>query len=312
MASLACDNLVGTDDHTLRIRGPADVSVPIGGTTQLFAIAVDERSRETVVKAEWEASDPNVVSVSQGGVLIAHSYGVAEIIARADGRIATVQVRTRPAGLALRLVGGGDVVEVGEVYRVLAEFLDVSGAAVPVPIELTWSASGVTTLAGSSSAGQHTATLRLMSPGQVAVRVDAPDGSFARLTLTALSEADPVVLAEENSLLKFRGTGDPFYAPDLVLRARLPVTITRLEFVGHAAACASVGLSRDRTTPLFDFQPYDWGWTAPSLRDGEGVDVDISMELPSGRKRVQRVRVTVASATSVNDRGVETFLWVDC
>lgn len=311
--SLACDSVIGTDNHTLRIRGPGEVSVPIGGTTQLFAIAVDDRSRETVVKAGWQSSDPDVLGISQGGVLVAHSYGVAEVTARADGRIARVQVRTRPAGLALRLAVGGASVEVGEDYRVVAEFVDVKGDAVRVPLELRWSATGASVLAARGEPGHHSATLRAVRGGPSTVNVVAPDGATAHLSLTALADADPVAEVQEQSLLRYSdGMGRAHYAPDIVLLARLPVTVTRLEFVGHVLVCAAVPLSPGMPTPLFDFQPYDWGFTAPFLRDGEEMEVAMTMTLPSGRVRVQRARVVVTSANGVLDRGATTYAWEDC
>ena len=313
LTPLACDNLIGTDNHTLRIRGPAEVSVPIGGTTQLFAIEVDDRSRESVVKADWEASDPTVVSVSQGGVLVAHAFGVAVVTARADGRIAKVQVQVRPAGLALRLAVGGAAVEVGEDYRLIAEFLDVRGDPVRVPAELSWSATGASILAVAGEAGQHSATLRALRGGPATVNVVAPDGATAQLSLTALAEADSVAEVQEHSVLRYSDVmGRAHYAPDLVLRARLPVTVTRLEFVGHVLVCAAVPLSPGMPTPLFDFQPYDWGFTAPFLRDGEEMEVVITMTLPSGRMRVQRARAVVVSPNGYLDRGVATYAWENC
>lgn len=145
------------------------------------------------------------------------------------------------------------------------------------------------------------------------VQVVAPDGATARLAVTAIGEADPVVEAPEHSLLRFSDRiGKAYYGPDIVLLARLPVTVTRVEFVGHALACAAVPLSPGMPTPLFDFQPYDWGFTAPFLRDGEEMEVAMTMTLPSGRVHVQRARVVVTSANGTLDRGVTTYAWEDC
>jgi uncharacterized protein YjdB len=121
---------------------PRDPIIGIGESIQLHANPVDERGMTLPDRAvTWSTSNPDVVAVSERGVVLGRALGTAKVTAQCEEKIVTLNVSARPVPIAHLVVetsGGTMVVE--ERVQLHAEPQDASGRLL-ADRPVTWTSS---------------------------------------------------------------------------------------------------------------------------------------------------------------------------
>jgi hypothetical protein len=297
----------------------------IGVAEQLVMQSVDSRGTAATLTAEWTSTNPEVVRVEANGTVHAVGHGTATIRATAGGRLASTDIETHPAAFRVRLKDGGIGVEVGRTHELIAEFLDFRGAPVDVRADVVWSDNVAPSLEHAGPPGHHRAAIRPLDAGPIDIEVKSEYGTSltakrtglaARLRLTAWSLSDaryPVVKVDEYAVLHHHVNGfGRFYYPDLVVTALVDATVTQVTFLGQTAACADVPLKGGAMTPLFDYQPYDFGWIGASAPGDAAPVAEITATLKDGRRVTTRVSGALVPLTGIQDRQAGSYDWTKC
>jgi alpha-tubulin suppressor-like RCC1 family protein/uncharacterized protein YjdB len=165
---------------------PESAAVPLGGTRQLTAHALDANLAEiSGIQFTWSSSDGDLISVSSTGLVTAEGSGAATISATASGKtgsalvftsqeVATVEVAPALVGLA-----------VGESTQLIAMLADAQGNPIAGPVVI-WSSDNEA-VAAVSSAGLVTAA----APGTATLTATAA-GRNGTGTVTVTASPVPV------------------------------------------------------------------------------------------------------------------------
>ena len=296
----------------LRILGEPHRTLTVGVGMELSAVAVDVHGGEVLVAGTWSSSDPGVARVESPGVVRAVGYGTATITVRHGGHSATLLVSTHPHALRVRLLPTGAVVEEGEEYDLLAEFLDANGVVIAVPWDVTWEVKGGAALVpGGAQQAQ-----RLRAGGAGALDVIATAGGFrAPLRLNVLPRnALRLTVSHFTLWADVLPDGRMAFYPDIVVEAPFEATVTRLDFDRPSmAACATASIMPRVATPLFDFIPYDFSWKGAAIAPGSTVQLVITTRRPDGSVLTSKAQGPVAMRNfGVIDHGTGNYPWEVC
>jgi hypothetical protein len=153
-----------------------------GQNVQLTATANFSNGTTQVVSAQvaWESSDPAIVTVSASGLCTAVTFGQAEIRARYQGLVATVQVQVR-----VNLAGS---------WRGGWQSYWLTGPLTATFTQTGETLTGVVTVGDSFCFTQPVQVTGSVSGGTVNLGGYAPNG-VARLTVIGTADANGNVLA---------------------------------------------------------------------------------------------------------------------
>ncbi len=298
----------------LRILGDPHRSMLIGEGVPLSVVAVDAQGGETIVPATWSSSNPRAGGVDSQEVLRARGYGEATITARYRDGLATVTMSAQPKGLRVRLVAAGSIIEEGRDYEVVADFLDVHGGVTVVPWEVDWDASAGARLLPAGA--QSSQTLRALRTGDIEVTASSGPLRAPPLGLTVRPRGELILTVSHFVLwADLLPDGRMRYYPDLVVVGNFDGAITRLEFDRPLlAACANAAMLQEKSTPLFDFIPYDFSWTGAPLTVGSTIGVLITARRDDGAVMTLRAvgELKLRRVSEVIDYGTGSFPWSLC
>ncbi|MBK8249648.1 MAG: Ig-like domain-containing protein [Gemmatimonadetes bacterium] len=296
----------------LRILGSPQLSLKVGAELQLSVVAVDAEGAEVRVAGAWSSSDTSVVRVETPGLVRAIGYGEADITVYHGGGSATVLVSTTPAGLRVRVLPADGIVEEGDSYVVVAEFLDVNGAVIATPLDVHWEASVEALLVPGG--GKQTQVLRGLRAGSIDI-VARSEPFRASVRLMVRPEAEPKLNVPTFTMwVDALPDGRMVFYPDLVVVAPFEATILRLVFDRTPKTlCATAPVSPGVATPLFDFIPYDFSWRGEALRSGTVVEVQITVQRADASLQVVRaLGVVTPWDRTVVDYGTGGYPWNVC
>ena len=132
----------------------------------------------------WSSRDPQVVEVSQAGVLRALALGTTQVAASAEGRAATATVTVLPRAIATVQIDPATLqLVVNGRQRLVARTFNDAGAPAAAPVTWTTLSPGVVSI---SADGEVTA----LSPGVGSVRASA-----GGVTATAAIVVTPLPVA---------------------------------------------------------------------------------------------------------------------
>lgn len=296
----------------LRILGEPHRNLTVGVGIELSAVAVDAHGGEVLVPGTWRSSDPGVARVESPGVVRAVAFGTATITVTHAGRSATLLVSTHPHALRVRLLPTGAVVEEGEEYDVVAEFLDANAVVIAVPWDVTWDVKGGAALVPGGA--QQAQRLRAGVAG--ALDVIATAGGFrAPLRLNVLPRnALRLTVSHFTLWADVLPDGRMAFYPDIVVEAPFEATVTRLDFDRPSmAVCATAAILPRVTTPLFDFIPYDFSWKGVAIAPGSTVELVITTRRPDGSVQTVKAQGQITMRNfGVIDHGTGNFPWEVC
>ena len=201
---VACSDMVHPSGSTVAsvVVIPDRLAVGVGTSAPLTAEVRDAggnllQGRKVV----WATKNPQVATVSDGGIVTGVSPGPVQVAASAEGKATIVDVTVNPKAVAsIRLTPNGNVgLLVGQTRQMSAEPLDADGGVL-MDRPITWSSSA-TTIATVSVAGLITAVapggavITAASEGKTAVvAVTVSSVPVASVSVTPL--ADSVVVAQ--------------------------------------------------------------------------------------------------------------------
>lgn len=296
----------------IRIKGEPNLSLTIGAGVRLSAVMKDARGVEVLVPATWSSSRIDVAPVDTAGLVNAIAYGEATITASYGGGLARVQVSTLPSALRVRQLPEGVMVEEGDSYVVIAEFLDANDEVIVVPWDVAWQASSGILAPGDARQRQ---VLRGLPAGEI--DVVATSGPFrAALTLAVRPGGGPRLTVPHFTMwADALPNGRMAFYPDLVVVAPFEATVVKLAFDQPArSVCTNATTSPEVTTPLFDFIPYDVSWQDGALAPGSVVEASITYRHRDGSLQMTRAvgLVTTLERGSVIDYSTGNFRWGAC
>ncbi|MCC6245135.1 MAG: hypothetical protein IT353_19985 [Gemmatimonadaceae bacterium] len=280
---------------------------------ELRLIGTDGAGRQRQVVGNWQSSDEGILKIDAPGVMRATGVGHAFVVGFYGGRSDSIRVTTRPATLTIDVEGATGGVVVGQSYRTRATFRDTRGDAIDAPWPVEWSSSSSAQLELAGDVTGQTVLVRIVDTADVVLRATAGGIVVQKLLSSPLRVEDAFLIVAFNvGSASAARPGFSVYVPDLVVATGANVQVARITFVGGGSACGNAELFPHQDTPLFDFQPYNYVWTGPSLPIGTAMEARIHLSYPGGREKIASATTRLHAHTGVIDRGTDGFAWTEC
>jgi trimeric autotransporter adhesin len=192
LLALSCGESSTSGEPTIaRIdAAPAQLDLTIGETRAVTARALDAGGAAVSRRLFWSVADPQIATVTQGGIVTSVAPGTTQVAVSAGGEstIVPVTVAGRDPSL-VQVSPASATIMVGGTTALTATVLDASGAVVPGSV-VTWSSATPAT-AVVSSAGIVTGVAA--GTATISATITIPGG--ARLSGSAVIQVQPVPVA---------------------------------------------------------------------------------------------------------------------